>query len=336
MGSGANLVFHIYDTREEWLEARSKSACGASTLSHFMVDGKKPRKLPDTPAMRNALEFGSNWEPMVAALFMDRNGLENVGKNIPVAMLEPGQFTWHDNSFYTRNMPLWDGMHVSYDAVYVSKDGYLNTVEIKTGSAPSLTWVSGTLREAYKYQAGMEATFIGASRAQIVYCQRPENWTAMTSEHITEYLSQHMGVTEVPPMSEETLLKSLSAYKTLVGYSETTDNQEEVERMQTEEQERNDYKERQHRLTIEEGNLLLETVVQMTDKLSIAKTQLCDWLKEHPGIIPEAEGKKAKISISKRRNVDYKKFFTDHPADDLDKYTTFKETERLSITNAKE
>lgn len=297
------LKFLTFDSREAWLESR-KQTVGASTLSHFIKDGTPPAPLPDNiPALQDALLFGSTWECEIARLFAHMNKLKIAGKNIPVEDLEPNCLTWHDNSYYLNDdYPL---MHVSYDAIYRNEQGELVTVEIKTGSSCQLWNVR--LYSVYKNQAAIEATFINAKQAVIVYAQRPPQWRQLTAAQISEHLANSMSVNYLTPFSPQALMKFINLWA-----DSQTDGQDESE-----------------------GAKLLFQLTEAKQQVEDYTRQLSEWLEQHPQTIVKANGRVARLKESTTTRTDYAKYFTEHPANlsDYQKTTT---TTRLSIIKDKQ
>ncbi len=192
-----NRKFKKFKTREAWLEERSFTP-GASTLAHIRVNGCEPGPIPNVPAIRSAIRFGSDWEPYVLQSFGRNRGMKLV-KDRPYEKLEPGELSWYDNNLVT------DGrMHVSYDGIMRNADGLWVTVEVKTGSKTSFRFLSSEQRAVYAAQAGIEAGFIGADMALIVYAQRPSDWESMSVEDISSAIEESIDVVTTPviPMAE--------------------------------------------------------------------------------------------------------------------------------------
>lgn len=289
------LSYHVFDTRDAWLEAR-KNTIGASSLAHFIATGLHPTLPPNVPAVQSALRFGSIWEPMLVQQYATRLGLEVVAKNTPVDRLADGQLAWYDDSFYT------DGrLHVSLDAAYRDRQGVLHTVEVKTGGKPSYAFLTAVQRRQYSAQAQIEARMMGTDRAEIVYAQRPQSWEGLDAERITEHVRETFDVIPVPNVM----------------------NMSELERHATEYEEAGRSEEGQ-------GERLLAELLEAKTRYETLKTRLSAWLEEHPGERVACSDHVARLAESTRTSTDYKAFFSQHPAD-LEPYRKTVTTTRLSI-----
>lgn len=296
-----NLTYKVFQDRETWLKAREETI-GASSLAHFIATGQLPSPPPDVPAVQSALRFGSIWEPMLVKLYAERLKLTVVGKNTPVGHLENGQLAWYDNSFYT------DGrLHVSLDAAYRDHGGIVHTVEVKTGSKPSYTFIATEQRKQYSAQAQIEARMMDTEHAEIIYAQRPPAWETMGSEYITERIKETLDIVVVPDVMD---IGMLERYVT------------EYERAMRPADADND------------GQRLLADLLEAKDRYETLKEQLATWLGEHPGERVACAGHVARLMETTRTTTDYKAFFAKHPAD----LTPFKKTStttRLSVVKEK-
>lgn len=296
-----NLTYKVFQDRETWLKAREETI-GASSLAHFIATGQLPSPPPDVPAVQSALQFGSIWEPMLVKLYAEHLQLTVVGKNTPVGHLENGQLAWYDNSFYT------DGrLHVSLDAAYRDYGGIVHTVEVKTGSKPSYTFLATEQRKQYSAQAQIEARMMDTERAEIIYAQRPPAWEMMGSKYITERIKETLDIVVVPDVMD---IGMLERYVT------------EYERAMRPADADND------------GQRLLADLLEAKDRYETLKEQLATWLGEHPGERVACAGHVARLMETTRTTTDYKAFFAKHPAD----LTPFKKTStttRLSVVKEK-
>lgn len=296
-----NLTYKVFQDRETWLKAREETI-GASSLAHFIATGQLPSPPPDVPAVQSALQFGSIWEPMLVKLYAEHLQLTVVGKNTPVGHLENGQLAWYDNSFYT------DGrLHVSLDAAYRDYGGIVHTVEVKTGSKPSYTFLATEQRKQYSAQAQIEARMMDTERAEIIYAQRPPAWEMMGSKYITERIKETLDIVIVPDVMD---IGMLERYVT------------EYERAMRPADADND------------GQRLLADLLEAKDRYETLKEQLATWLGEHPGERVACAGHVARLMETTRTTTDYKAFFAKHPAD----LTPFKKTStttRLSVVKEK-
>lgn len=296
-----NLTYKVFQDRETWLKAREETI-GASSLAHFIATGQLPSPPPDVPAVQSALQFGSIWEPMLVKLYAEHLQLTVVGKNTPVGHLENGQLAWYDNSFYT------DGrLHVSLDAAYRDYGGIVHTVEVKTGSKPSYTFLATEQRKQYSAQAQIEARMMDTEHAEIIYAQRPPAWEMMGSKYITERIKETLDIVVVPDVMD---IGMLERYVT------------EYERAMRPADADND------------GQRLLADLLEAKDRYETLKEQLATWLGEHPGERVACAGHVARLMETTRTTTDYKAFFAKHPAD----LTPFKKTStttRLSVVKEK-
>lgn len=296
-----NLTYRIFEDRDTWLKAREETI-GASSLAHFIATGQLPSPPPDVPAVQSALRFGSIWEPMLVKLYAEHLELTIVGKNTPVGQLENGQLAWYDNSFYT------DGrLHVSLDAAYRDHGGIVHTVEVKTGSKPSYTFLATEQRKQYSAQAQIEARMMDTEYAEIVYAQRPPAWEAMSSEYITERIKETLDIVVVPDVMD---IGMLERYAT------------EYERAMRPADADND------------GRHLLADLLEAKDRYETLKERLSTWLEEHPGERVACSGHVARLMETTRTTTDYRAYFSQHPAD----LTPFKKTStttRLSVVKEK-
>ena len=294
-----NLTYKVFQDRETWLKAREETI-GASSLAHFIATGQLPSTPPDVPAVQSALQFGSIWEPMLVKLYAEHLQLTVVSKNTPVAQLENGQLAWYDNSFYT------DGrLHVSLDAAYRDSGSIVHTVEVKTGSKPSYTFLATEQRKQYSAQAQIEARMMDTEYAEIIYAQRPPSWETMSSEYITERIKETLDIVVVPDVMDIGML----------------------ERYATE-------YERAMRPADNDGQHMLADLLEAKDRYEELKEQLATWLGEHPGERVACAGHVARLAETTRTTTDYKAYFAKHPAD----LTPFKKTStttRLSVVKEK-
>lgn len=295
-----NLEYHVYDTREQWLEAR-KNTVGASSLAHFIASGKLPSPPPDVPAIQSAIQFGSIWEPMVVKLYAEHLQLDLASKNTPLADLAAGQLAWYDNSFYT------DGrMHVSLDAAYRDRDGILHTVEVKTGSKPSYAFLSAMQHRQYSAQAQLEARMVGAKFAEIIYAQRPTDWELLTPEAITEHIRKTLDIVFVSDIMKQDVVDMwYDAYK----MDENEDS--------------------------ETGLPLMSEVLKAKERYENAKERLTMWLSDHPGERVRCDGHVARLVETSRTTTDYAALFGQHPEIDLKPFQKTSKSIRLSIVKEK-
>lgn len=296
-----NLTYKVFQDRDTWLKAREETI-GASSLAHFIATGQLPSPPPDVPAVQSALQFGSIWEPMLVKLYAEHLELSIASKNTPVSQLEDGQLAWYDNSFYT------DGrLHVSLDAAYRDFGGIVHTVEVKTGSKPSYTFLATEQRSQYSAQAQIEARMMNTEYAEIIYAQRPPSWETMSSEYITERIKETLDIVVVPDVMD---IGKLEKYAT------------EYERAMRPDETDND------------GQHLLADLLEAKDRYETLKEQLATWLGEHPGERVACAGHVARLAETTRTTTDYKAYFAKHHAD----LTPFKKTStttRLSVVKEK-
>lgn len=296
-----NLTYRVFKDRETWLKAREETI-GASSLAHFIATGQLPSPPPDIPAVQSALQFGSIWEPMLVKLYAEHLQLSIAAKNTPVEKLENGQLAWYDNSFYT------DGrLHVSLDAAYRDHGGLLHTVEVKTGSKPSYTFLATEQRNQYSAQAQIEARMMDTDYAEIIYAQRPPSWETLNADHITKRIKETLDIVIVPDvMDVGALAKHVAEYERAERPTDA-DN---------------------------DGQLLLAELLEAKDRYETLKDKLATWLEEHPGERVACAGHVARLAETTRTTTDYKAFFAKHPAD----LTPFKKTStttRLSVVKEK-
>lgn len=296
-----NLTYRVFKDRETWLKAREETI-GASSLAHFIATGQLPSPPPDVPAVQSALRFGSIWEPMLVKLYAEHLQLAIVAKNTPVDELENGQLAWYDNSFYT------DGrLHVSLDAAYRDYGGILHTVEVKTGSKPSYTFLTTEQHNQYSAQAQIEARMMDTEHAEIIYAQRPPSWETLDAEHITEQIKKTLDITIVPDVMD---VGALEKYAT-------------------------EYEHAEHPTDADNGGRqLLAELLEAKDRYDTLKEKLATWLNEHPGERVACAGHVARLAETTRTTTDYKAYFSQHPAD----LTPFKKTfttTRLSVVKEK-
>ena len=295
------LTYRVFQDRETWLKAREETI-GASSLAHFIATGQLPSPPPDVPAVQSALQFGSIWEPMLVKLYADHLQLAIVAKNTPVEKLENGQLAWYDNSFYT------DGrLHVSLDAAYRDYGGIVHTVEVKTGSKPSYTFLTTEQRKQYSAQAQIEARMMDTEYAEIIYAQRPPSWETMSPEYITERIKETLDIVIVPDvMDAGALEKHATEYERAMRPADADNG----------------------------GQQLLADLLEAKDRYETLKEQLSTWLAEHPGERVACDGHVARLAETTRTTTDYRAYFQQHPAD----LTPFKKTStttRLSVVKEK-
>lgn len=295
-----NLEYHVYDTREQWLEAR-KNTVGASSLAHFIASGELPSPPPNVPAVQSAIQFGSIWEPMLVKLYAEHLQLDVASKNTPLSDLASGQLAWYDNSFYT------DGrMHVSLDAAYRNFDGALYTVEVKTGSKPSYAFLSAMQHRQYSAQAQLEARMVGADFTEIIYAQRPADWERLSPDAITEHIGKTLDIAFVGNIMEQDVVdRWYDAYKKA---------------------ERDDS---------EDGLPLMSEVLEAKERYEHAKERLTMWLSDHPGERIHCDGHVARLVETSRTTTDYATLIGQHPEIDLKPFQKTSTTTRLSIVKEK-
>lgn len=293
-----NLEYHVYDTREQWLEAR-KNTVGASSLAHFIATGELPSPPPDVPAVQSAIQFGSIWEPMVVKLYAEHLRLELASKNTPLDDLTAGQLAWYDNSFYT------DGRtHVSLDAAYRDRDCILHTVEVKTGSKPSYAFLTAMQHRQYSAQAQLEARMVGAKFAEIIYAQRPADWERLSPEAITEHIEKTLDIVFVGDIMEQDVVD-----KWYDAYKKDDDS--------------------------EDGHPLMSEVLEAKERYENAKERLTMWLSDHPGERVHCDGHVARLVETSRTTTDYATLFGQHPEIDLKPFQKTSKAIRLSIVKEK-
>lgn len=293
-----NLTYKVFQDRETWLKAREETI-GASSLAHFIATGQLPSPPPDVPAVQSALRFGSIWEPMLVKLYAEHLQLSIAGKNTPVDELENGQLAWYDNSFYT------DGrLHVSLDAAYRDHNGILHTVEVKTGSKPSYTFLATEQRKQYSAQAQIEARMMDTEHAEIIYAQRPPSWETMDSEYITERIKETLDIVIIHDvMDAGELERYATEYEQAAQPTGGADN---------------------------DGQRLLAELLDAKTQYETLKGQLTAWLEEHPGERVACSGHVARLTETTRTTTDYKAYFSQHPAD-LTPFRKTSTTTRLSV-----
>lgn len=297
-----NLEYHVYDTREQWLEARENTV-GASSLAHFIATGQLPSPPPDVPAVQSAIQFGSIWEPMLVKLYAEHLQLGIVSKNTPVGQLGNGQLAWYDNSFYT------DGrLHVSLDAAYRDYGGIIHTVEVKTGSKPSYTFLTTEQRKQYSAQAQIEARMMDTEYAEIIYAQRPPSWETMNAEYITERIKETLDIVVVSNVMDVGMLERYATEYERAMRPTDADNG---------------------------GQQLLAEVLEAKDRYETLKGRLATWLGEHPGERVACSGHVARLAETSRTTTDYATLFEQHPEIDLKPFQKTSKSIRLSIVKEK-
>lgn len=296
-----NLTYRVFQDRETWLEAR-KETIGASSLAHFIATGQLTSPPPDVPAVQSALRFGSIWEPMLVKLYAEHLQLSIAAKNTPVEELENGQLAWYDNSFYT------DGrLHVSLDAAYRDHGGMLHTVEVKTGSKPSYTFLTAEQHKQYSAQAQIEARMVNTECAEIIYAQRPPSWERMSPDYITEQIRKTLDIVIVPDvMDAGTLEKHAEEYERAMRPTDADTA----------------------------GHQLLAELLEAKDQYETLKERLSTWLEEHPGERVACAGHVARLAETTRTTTDYKAYFSQHPTD-LTPFQKTSSTTRLSVVKEK-
>lgn len=292
-----NLTYRVFQDRETWLKAREETI-GASSLAHFIATGQLPSPPPDVPAVQSALRFGSIWEPMLVKLYAERLQLSIAAKNTPVEELKNGQLAWYDNSFYT------DGrLHVSLDAAYRDNRGMLHTVEVKTGSKPSYTFLTAEQHKQYSAQAQIEARMVDTECAEIIYAQRPPSWERMSPDYIIQQIKKTLDIVIVPDvMDTGTLEKHEAEYERAMQPTDAD--------------------------TV--GHQLLAELLEAKDQYETLKEKLTTWLEEHHGERVACAGHVARLAETTRTTTDYKAYFSQHPAD-LTPFQKTSSTTRLSV-----
>ena len=299
-------TYTVYPSKDEWLAARDRTP-GASTLGrwHAYHELTPP---PDNEHVRNALTFGSLWEPYIAKQWALTNGYKTCPPNTHWDDIPDGALAWYDDSILADDSL---GCHVSFDAIVRDRSGDLITVEIKTGSAPSFAFVDSRMRDAYRVQANVERIMAEAKECVIVYAQRPRDWMSLTPAYIEQWINEHMQTTDVtdPLFTEEDIRR-------LVEEIDGRDMPEPDD---------------------SEGAALLSAYLYAKDAADMAKTRLMDWMNAHPGVTPSSHGRRATLRTSLRRTTNWANLVKDHNlADFVEHYTTEKETTTLSITKEKQ
>ena len=292
-----NLTYRVFQDRETWLKAREETI-GASSLAHFIATGQLPSPPPDIPAVQSALRFGSIWEPMLVKLYAEHLQLSIAAKNTPVEELKNGQLAWYDNSFYT------DGhLHVSLDAAYRDHGGFLHTVEVKTGSKPSYTFLATEQHKQYSAQAQIEARMMDTDCAEIIYAQRPPSWERMSPDYITKQIKKTLDIVIIPDVMDAGELEKHAAEYERAAHPTDADNG---------------------------GRQLLADLLEAKDRYETLKEKLATWLGEHPGSRVACDGHVARLAETTRTTTDYKAYFSQHPAD-LTPFQKTSSTTRLSV-----
>ena len=299
-------TYTVYPSKDEWLAARDRTP-GASTLGrwHAYHELTPP---PDNEHVRNALTFGSLWEPYIAKQWALTNGYKTCPPNTHWDDIPDGALAWYDDSILADDSL---GCHVSFDAIVRDRSGDLITVEIKTGSAPSFAFVDSRMRDAYRVQANVERIMAEAKECVIVYAQRPRDWMSLSPAYIEQWINEHMQTTDVtdPLFTEEDIRR-------LVEEIDGRDMPEPDD---------------------SEGAALLSAYLYAKDAADMAKTRLMDWMNAHPGVTPSSHGRRATLRTSLRRTTNWANLVKDHNlADFVEHYTTEKETTTLSITKEKQ
>lgn len=300
-------TYTVYPSKDEWLAARDKTP-GASTLGrwHAYHELTPP---PDNEHVRNALTFGSLWEPYIAKQFALVNGYKTCPPNTHWDDIPNGALAWYDDSILADDQL---GCHVSFDAIVRDGSGNLITVEIKTGSAPSFPFVDARMRDAYTVQANVERIMAGAKECVIVYAQRPRDWMSLTPAYIEQWINSHLHVTDVTdPLFKEDDIRRLVNEITAPRDMPSDD--------------------------CAAGDALLAEYLGAKDRADELKAELMEWMAAHPGFTPTSYGRKATLRTSLRRTTNWANLVKDHNlADYVDHYTVEKETTTLSITKEKQ
>ena len=300
-------TYTVYPSKDEWLAARDRTP-GASTLGrwHAYHELTPP---PDNEHVRNALTFGSLWEPYIAKQWALVNGYDTCPPNTHWDDIPDGTLAWYDDSILSDDQL---GCHVSFDAIVRDRTGELITVEIKTGSAPSFAFVDSRMRDAYRVQANVERIMAEAKECVIVYAQRPRDWMSLSPAYIEQWINEHMQTTDVTdPLFTEDDIRRLVGEITAPADTPSDDRTE--------------------------GDALLAAYLGMKDRADMAKTRLMDWMNAHPGVTPSSHGRRATLRTSLRRTTNWANLVKDHNlADFVEHYTTEKETTTLSITKEKQ
>ena len=300
-------TYTVYPSKDEWLAARDRTP-GASTLGrwHAYHELTPP---PDNEHVRNALTFGSLWEPYIAKQWALTNGYATCEPNTHWDDIPDGTLAWYDDSILADDQL---GCHVSFDAIVRDRTGDLITVEIKTGSAPSFAFVDARMHDAYKVQANVERIMAEAKECVIVYAQRPRDWMSLTPARIEQWINEHMRTTDVtdPLFTKDDIRR-------LVYEITSPDDAPSEDRT--------------------EGDALLAAYLGMKDRADGLKAELMGWMAAHPGVTPSSDGRRAALRTSLRRTTNWANLVKDHNlADYVDHYTVEKETTTLSITKEKQ
>lgn len=300
-------TYTVYPSKDEWLAARDKTP-GASTLGrwHAYHELTPP---PDNEHVRNALTFGSLWEPYIAKQWALVNGYKTCPPNTHWDDIPNGTLAWYDDSILADDQL---GCHVSFDAIVRDGSGNLITVEIKTGSAPSFPFVDARMRDAYTVQANVERIMAGAKECVIVYAQRPRDWMSFTPAYIEQWINSHLHVVDVTdPLFKEDDIRRLVNEITAPRDTPSDD--------------------------CAAGDALLAEYLGAKDRADELKAELMEWMAAHPGVSPSSYGRKATLRTSLRRTTNWANLVKDHNlADYVDHYTVEKETTTLSITKEKQ
>lgn len=315
--------FHVFDTREEWLQARKTDTVGASSLAQYMVTGERATPLPEgIPALDSALKFGSDWEPYIVELVAQIYGLRVVDMNTPVDKLKPGEIAWYDNSFYSTTTINGANVHASLDCALRDDYGHLHIVEIKTAKNPA--HIEEQLWNRYVVQSMIETyvTFLctpneGLQYPIIACSKRPSHWESMTEEEICKVLQENWTLHLVKP----------AEYDQIVG----GDAEHDPWQAKAEEYLAGDK-------TEDSGDMLLEAYLRSAETMETAKSALMDWLESHPGMVAKSSGKVAKVKTSPSKKTDWKQLTLDLGIgnDVVDKYVKTTTIQKLSVVKDKE
>ena len=78
------------------------------------------------------------------------------------------------------------------------------------------------------------------------------------------------------------------------------------------------------------GHQLLAELLEAKDQYEALKERLSTWLEEHPGERVACSGHVARLAETTRTTIDYKAYFSQHPAD-LTPFQKTSSTTRLSV-----
>jgi hypothetical protein len=195
-----DVTFTLFHDLDGWYKNRQLSP-GATDLaevdrlktwheSHMTMDeySKSPEFVhPDGTAtfLSCIFRFGHEYEPQLLQRWASDWGIRSAGKDVPVDLLQPGEYSWNDESYYLLTDEDGGKIHASLDGVARFNDESTAAIEVKTGARKTIVDMKRDDPDKYhKYvrQVWIEKTIAGLDSAFIVYGHRDHGFERLSPD----------------------------------------------------------------------------------------------------------------------------------------------------------